>query len=58
MSLLSANGGEWDSGAGAAGNTWTDDADAGANAGTNFGTTNGEVPHDGAGGGGEFTCRR
>lgn len=57
MSLNLAGGGEWDSGAGAA-DTWTDGADAGANAGGDFGATNGDVTQDGGQAGGDFTCRR
>lgn len=56
--LISVGGGEWDSGAGVAGDTWTDGADAGANAGGDFGTTNHEITEKVAGGGGDFTCRR
>ena len=71
-SLISAGGGEWDSGAaagaagdtwndgidtGAAGETWNDGTDTGANAGDGFGAANGEVGTNEAGGG-DFTCRR
>ena len=58
MSLISAGGGEWDAGAGAAGDTWANGADAGVNAGGDFGTVNGETTQNGAEGGGDFTCRR
>ena len=59
MSFVSAGGGEWDSGTGAAGDTWTNGAEAGANAGADFGTTNGDVVEnvDGGGSGGDFKCR-
>ena len=50
--------GEWNSGAEAARDTWNTGADAEANAGGDFGTTNGEAVTNGAGGGGDFTCRR
>ena len=56
-SLISAGGGEWDSGAGAAGDTWNDGTDTGVNAGDDFGAANGEVVTNEAGGG-DFTCRR
>ena len=70
-SLISAGGGEWNSGAGAAGDTWNDGTDTGvnagdtwndgtdtgANAGDDFGAANGEVVTNEAGGG-DFTCRR
>ena len=61
-SLISAGGGDWDSGGGAAGDTWTEGpTDTGANAGNDFGATNGETNGEVAmngGGGGDFTCRR
>ena len=64
-SLISAGSGDWDSGAGAAGDTWTNGVDAGASAagdtwndGTDAGAiAGGDVGTNGAGGG-DFTCRR
>ena len=56
-SLISAGNGEWNSGGGAAGDTWNDSTDAGANAGDDLGAANGEVVTN-EGGGGDFTCRR
>ena len=73
-SLISAGNGEWNSGGGAAGDTWNDGTDAGANAGAagdtwNDGTEAGANAGDDLGaangevvtnesGGGDFTCRR